>query len=188
VLLGALSLGAVALGAIAAETRLTRRLIAAQGPVTEGAVRPRGTFVATPVEPIAPPRSFVPSRPRITEGSLFAQRAILVGFGVRVDVWEGASAARRSALARAMRDATLVVDGLFGTGLDRPVGGEALGLVDAVNAARQAEYERMRQQLERLLNQPEKDMVEVDRLINALERWQLAIKAELGIRGNNPNE
>ncbi len=72
-----LTIEARPLGAIAAETRLTRRLIAAQGPVTEGAVRPGRTFVATPVEPIAPPRSFVPSRPRITEGSLFAQRAIL---------------------------------------------------------------------------------------------------------------
>ena len=71
------------------------------------------------------------------KGDAVAQRAMLEGFGVRVDVWEGASAARRDALARAMRDATLVVDGLFGTGLDRPVGGEALALVDAVNAARQ---------------------------------------------------
>ena len=46
----------------------------------------------------------------------------------------------------------------------------------------------MRQQLESLLNQPDKDMVEADRLINELDRLQLAIKAELGIRGNNPNE
>jgi hypothetical protein len=57
-----------------------------------------------------------------------------------------------------------------------------------VNAARQAEYERMRQQLESLLNHPDKDMAEVDRLINELDRLQLAIKAELGILGNNPNE
>jgi hypothetical protein len=57
-----------------------------------------------------------------------------------------------------------------------------------VNAARQAEYERMRQQLESLLNHPDKDMAEVDRLINDLDRLQLAIKAELGILGNNPNE
>jgi hypothetical protein len=57
-----------------------------------------------------------------------------------------------------------------------------------VNAARQAEYERMRQRLESLLNQPDKDIAEVDRLVNALERLQLAIKAELGIRGNNPIE
>ena len=57
-----------------------------------------------------------------------------------------------------------------------------------MNVARQAEYEWMRQRLESLLNQPDKDMAEVDRLVNALERLQLAIKAELGIRGNNPNE
>ncbi len=46
----------------------------------------------------------------------------------------------------------------------------------------------MRQRLESLLNQPDKDIAEVDRLVNALERLQLAIKAELGIRGNNPIE
>ena len=46
----------------------------------------------------------------------------------------------------------------------------------------------MRQRLESLLNQPDKDMAEVDRLVNELDRLQLAIKAELGIRGNNPNE
>ncbi len=57
-----------------------------------------------------------------------------------------------------------------------------------MNAALQAEYARMRQQLEGLLSQPDKDMVEVDRLVNELERLQLTIKAELGIRGNNPNE
>ena len=57
-----------------------------------------------------------------------------------------------------------------------------------MKAARQAEYAHMRQQLEGLLKQPDKDMVEVDRLVNELERLQLAIKAELGIRGNNPNE
>ena len=57
-----------------------------------------------------------------------------------------------------------------------------------MNAAGQGEYDRMRQRLESLLNQPDKDMAEVDRLVNALERLQLAIKAEFGIRGNNPNE
>ena len=46
----------------------------------------------------------------------------------------------------------------------------------------------MRQQLEGLLNQPDKDMAEVERLVSELERLQLAIKAELGVRGNNPNE
>ena len=58
----------------------------------------------------------------------------------------------------------------------------------AVNAARQAEYAQLRLQLESLLAQPDKDMAAVDRLVNALERLQLAIKADLGIRGNNPNE
>jgi hypothetical protein len=57
-----------------------------------------------------------------------------------------------------------------------------------VNAALQAEYARMRQQLEGLLSQPNKDMAGVDRLVNDLERLQLAIKTELGILGNNPNE
>jgi hypothetical protein len=57
-----------------------------------------------------------------------------------------------------------------------------------VNAARQAEYERMRQRLESLLSQPDKDMAEVDRLVTGLEHLQLAFKEELGIRGNNPNE
>ncbi|MEY3872096.1 MAG: hypothetical protein RLZZ296_1091, partial [Pseudomonadota bacterium] len=42
--------------------------------------------------------------------------------------------------------------------------------------------------LETLLAQPEKDMAEVDHLVDALERVQLDIKAELGIQGNNPNE
>ncbi len=46
----------------------------------------------------------------------------------------------------------------------------------------------MRQQLEGLLSQPDKDMAGIDRLVNDLERLQLAIKAELGIQGNNPNE
>ena len=58
----------------------------------------------------------------------------------------------------------------------------------AVNAARQAEYAQLRLQLESLLAQPDKDMAAVDRLVDALERLQLAIKADLGIRGNNPNE
>jgi len=58
----------------------------------------------------------------------------------------------------------------------------------AVKVARQAEYAQLRRQLESLLAQPDKDMAAVDRLVDALECLQLAIKAELGIRGNNPNE
>lgn len=42
--------------------------------------------------------------------------------------------------------------------------------------------------MEALLAQPEKDMGEVDRLVDELERVQLDIKAELGMKGNNPSE
>ncbi len=57
-----------------------------------------------------------------------------------------------------------------------------------MKVALQAEYAQLRRQLESLLAQPDKDMAAVDRLVDALECLQLAIKAELGIRGNNPNE
>lgn len=39
-----------------------------------------------------------------------------------------------------------------------------------------------------LLAQPEKDTGEVDRLVDELERVQLDITAELGMKGNNPSE
>lgn len=55
-------------------------------------------------------------------------------------------------------------------------------------SALRSDYEKLREQLETLLAQPEKDMAEVDHLVDALERVQLDIKAELGIQGNNPNE
>ena len=51
-----------------------------------------------------------------------------------------------------------------------------------------ANYQHLRARLQRLLAQPEKDMAEVDHLVDDLERLQLDIKAELGIQGNNPNE
>ncbi len=54
--------------------------------------------------------------------------------------------------------------------------------------ALQHRYGQLRAQLESLLAQPDKDMVEVDRLVDQLERCQLDIKAELGVQGNNPNE
>ncbi len=54
--------------------------------------------------------------------------------------------------------------------------------------ALRADYEHLRERLECLLEQPDKDLTEVDRLIDELERVQLDIKAELGIKGNNPNE
>ncbi len=55
-------------------------------------------------------------------------------------------------------------------------------------SALQTRYGFLRDRLETLLAQPEKDMAEVDRLVDELERCQLDIKAELGIQGNNPNE
>jgi hypothetical protein len=51
-----------------------------------------------------------------------------------------------------------------------------------------SDYNHLRAQLEALLAQPEKDMAEIDHLVDALERVQLDIKAELGLEGNNPNE
>ena len=55
-------------------------------------------------------------------------------------------------------------------------------------SALQQRYGQLRTQLETLLAQPEKDLVEVDRLVDELERCQIEIKTELGVRGNNPNE
>lgn len=52
----------------------------------------------------------------------------------------------------------------------------------------QLRYGQLRAQLETLLAQPNKNMIEVDWLVDELERCQLAIKAELGVQGNNPNE
>ena len=51
-----------------------------------------------------------------------------------------------------------------------------------------SDYDDLRARLEALLAQPEKDMTEVDHVVDALERIQLDIKAELGIQGNNPIE
>jgi len=55
-------------------------------------------------------------------------------------------------------------------------------------SALRTDYDQLRARLETLLAQPEKDMIEVDHVVDALERIQLDIKAELGIQGNNPNE
>ena len=60
--------------------------------------------------------------------------------------------------------------------------------MSSVLASMRSDYEHLRARLEYLLAQPEKDMAEVDHLVDALERVQLDIKAELGIHGNNPNE
>jgi len=52
----------------------------------------------------------------------------------------------------------------------------------------EADYARMRAQLQALQAQPVKDFAKIDRLIDELEKLQLAIKAEHGVRGNNPLE
>ena len=49
-------------------------------------------------------------------------------------------------------------------------------------------YDRMRADLQALQAQPVKDLPAIDRLVDELEQLQLRVKAELGIRGNNPNE
>lgn len=58
-----------------------------------------------------------------------------------------------------------------------------------MKAARlEADYARLRAQLEALQAAPEKDFAKIDVLIDELEKLQLAIKAAHGIQGNNPNE
>jgi len=52
----------------------------------------------------------------------------------------------------------------------------------------EADYARMRAQLQALQAEPVKDLAKIDQLIDELERLQLAIKAEHGIKGNNPLE
>jgi len=52
----------------------------------------------------------------------------------------------------------------------------------------EADYARMRAQLQALQAQPVKDFAKIDRLIDELEKLQIAIKAEHGVRGNNPLE
>jgi hypothetical protein len=49
-------------------------------------------------------------------------------------------------------------------------------------------YDRLRAQLQAAQEAPVKDFAEIDLLIEQLEKLQLAIKAQHGIQGNNPNE
>lgn len=51
-----------------------------------------------------------------------------------------------------------------------------------------AEYRRLRTRLQQLQSEPVKDFVQIDALIDDLEKIQLAIKALHGLKGNNPNE
>jgi hypothetical protein len=57
-----------------------------------------------------------------------------------------------------------------------------------MNRDLQADYTRLREQLEALLAAPVKDYPKIDELVDELERLQLALKAEQGTQGNNPLE
>ena len=50
------------------------------------------------------------------------------------------------------------------------------------------EYARLREELERLLTEPDKNFKRIDALVDQLELVQLAFKEQHGIKGNNPNE
>lgn len=52
----------------------------------------------------------------------------------------------------------------------------------------QAEYQLMREELQRLLSEPVKNYPRIDELVDDLERLQLIFKQQHGIKGNNPNE
>ena len=51
-----------------------------------------------------------------------------------------------------------------------------------------AEYDRLRDELKRLLTAPAKDMASVNRVIDRLDDVHMKFKAAHGLRGNNPNE
>jgi hypothetical protein len=51
-----------------------------------------------------------------------------------------------------------------------------------------AQYDHLRQELERLMAQPVKDFPAIDQLVDRLELLQLAIKEQHGVKGNNPFE
>jgi predicted nuclease with TOPRIM domain len=60
--------------------------------------------------------------------------------------------------------------------------------LDSMNSELESEYDYLREELKRLMTEPIKDFPRIDRLVDRLERLQLAIKEEHGIKGNNPNE
>ncbi|MGH8798362.1 MAG: hypothetical protein ACREXI_14985 [Caldimonas sp.] len=51
-----------------------------------------------------------------------------------------------------------------------------------------AEYDRLRDELKRLLAAPVKDMAAVDRVIDRLDQVHMDFKIAHGLKGNNPNE
>ncbi|MEO7336062.1 MAG: hypothetical protein ABIV63_05715 [Caldimonas sp.] len=50
------------------------------------------------------------------------------------------------------------------------------------------EYDRLRDELKRLLAAPEQDMAAVGRVLASLDQAHNRFKAAFGLRGNNPNE
>jgi hypothetical protein len=68
--------------------------------------------------------------------------------------------------------------------------GARSGYLDPKDASEDlpAQYDRLREELERLMAQPVKDFPVIDELVDRLERVQLAIKEQHGIKGNNPFE
>ena len=59
---------------------------------------------------------------------------------------------------------------------------------DTINTDLESEYDHLREEMERLMTEPIKDFPRIDYLVNQLERLQLTIKEQHGIKGNNPNE
>ena len=59
---------------------------------------------------------------------------------------------------------------------------------DDLNQDLPAQYDCLREELERLMAEPVKDFPGIDLLVDRIELLQLAIKEKHGIQGNNPNE
>ena len=51
-----------------------------------------------------------------------------------------------------------------------------------------AEYDRLRDELKRLMAAPVKDMAAVNQVIDRLDEVHMKFKAAHGLKGNNPNE
>ncbi len=59
---------------------------------------------------------------------------------------------------------------------------------ELANTDLRTEYAHLREELESLLSEPDKDFQRIDALVDQLELVQLAFKEQHGIKGNNPNE
>lgn len=69
-----------------------------------------------------------------------------------------------------------------------PIRPELYVELSGLNIDLEKEYEKSREEMERLMAEPIKDFPRIDYLIDQLEMLQLAIKGQHGIKGNNPNE